>query len=67
MKVQEFADNIQNISDYTWIHFEGRPNIDEIKKMLEFIHGDCENSNMTSVVEHHFMGYKIWYIFVFKV
>ena len=60
MKVQEFAENVKNILDYTWVHFEGRPNIDEIKKMLEFIHGDCENSNMTSVFDYHLMGYKTW-------
>ena len=60
LKHQEFAENVKNVSDYTWVHFEGRPNIDEIKKMLEFIHGDCENSNMTSVVDYHLMGYKTW-------
>ena len=38
LKHQEFAENVKNVSDYTWVHFEGRPNIDEIKKMLEFIH-----------------------------
>ena len=59
LKHQEFADNIQNISDYAWMHFEGRPNIDEIKKMLEFIHGNCDNSNLTWIVEYHFFGYKI--------
>ena len=58
LKHQEFAENVKNISDYTWVHFEGRPNIDEIKKMLEFIHGDCENSNITSVVEYHSRVYK---------
>ena len=68
LKHQEFGENVKNLSDYEWVHFEGRPNIDEIKKMLEFIHGDCENSTcITSVVEYHFMGYKIWQIFFFKV
>ena len=63
LKHQEFAENVKNISDYTWVHFEGRPNIDEIKKMLEFIHGDCENSNITSVVEYHSRVYKTRQIF----
>ena len=63
LKHQEFAENVKNVSDYTWVHFEGRPNIDEIKKMLEFIHGDCENSNMTSVVEYRFRVYNTWQIF----
>ena len=58
MKQQEFADNIQNISDYAWMHFEGRPNIDEIKKMLEFIHGNCDNSNLNWIVEYHFLDTK---------
>ena len=43
LKVEDFANNIKNISEYSWIHFEGRPNIEEIKKMLEFIHENCEN------------------------
>ena len=43
LKVEDFANNIKNISDYSWIHFEGRPNIEEIKKMLEFIHENCKN------------------------
>ena len=42
MKLNDFVENIKNTSDYKWIHFEGRPNIIEIKKILEFIHGHCD-------------------------
>ena len=42
MKLQDFVNGIKSISDYAWVHFEGRPNIEEIKKMLEFIHKTWE-------------------------
>ncbi len=31
-----------NICDYSWMHFEGRPNVEEIRKMMQKVHDFCK-------------------------
>ena len=37
------------VSDYAWIHFEGRPNLVEVKKMLQLVKGSGSALTKTSL------------------